>query len=184
MNDDEIVLALRSRDGAVMSSVITKYSRLLWKIATDVLHGAGSEEDAEECAADVFIALWERPEAYDPARGTLKSWLCIMARSKAIDRYRALTRNRTVPIESIVAAEPFGLQEQVMRNETYRDLTDAVAALEKEERDILLRRYEAGQKPKAIARALGLTVKQVNNSLYRIKRKLRQILTQKEGEPL
>ena len=57
MNDDEIVRALRSHDGAVMGSVITKYSRLLWKIAADVLHGAGSDEDAEECIADVFIAL-------------------------------------------------------------------------------------------------------------------------------
>jgi len=184
VSDEEMILAIKSHDGAAIHMVITKYSRLLYKIAVSVLCGAGCEADAEECVADVFIALWERPEAYEAGRGTLKSWLCIMARSKAIDRYRYLTRNSMVPIESIVAADAFSVQEQVIRKETYHDLVDAVAALEKEERDILLRRYVSEQKPKVIARALGLTVKQVNNSLYRIKRKLRQILTQKEGEPL
>lgn len=184
MSDKEIVSAMKNRDTAVMCSLMTKYTRLLWKVAAEVLNKAGSEQDVEECVADVFIALWENPDAFDPTRGTLKNWLCMVARSKAIDRYRVLTRRHTVPIENIVAAEPFGVQERVLREETYRELMAAVTSLEEQERDILLRRYEAGQKPKTIASALGLSVKQVDNSLYRTKQKLRHILTQSEGGSL
>ena len=182
MNDEEIIRGICNRDGAVMAALMTTYSRLLWKVTGKVLYGAGGEADAEECIADVYIALWERPEAFDPTRGTLKSWLCMTARCKAIDRYRALSRNRTVPMDEVMEAVTDGVSETVMREETRRELTEALDTLDETERDILLRRYEAGQKPKAIAKALGLTVKQVDNTLYRTKQKLRQILTRSKGD--
>lgn len=182
MNDEEMLAAIRHRDGSGMERVMTAYSRLLWKVAAEVLCPLGSEADAEDCIADVYIDLWEHPDSFDPGRGTLKSWLCMRTRCRAIDRYRMRMRSRTIPIDSIVSAESFGVQEQVLREETYRELKEAVVSLEEEERDILLRRYVAGQKPKAIAAALGLSVKQVDNSLYRTKQKLRHRLTQLKGE--
>lgn len=182
MNDEEIIRGIRNRDGAVMAALMTTYTRLLWKVAGEVLCGAGGEADAEECIADVYIALWERPDAFDPTRGTLKSWLCMTARCKAIDRYRALSRNRTVPMDEVMEAVTDGVSETVIREEARRVLTEALDSLDEVERDILLRRYEEGQKPKAIAKALGLTVKQVDNTLYRTKQKLRQILTRSKGD--
>ena len=182
MNDEEIIRGIRNRDGAVMAALMTTYTRLLWKVAGEVLCGAGGEADAEECIADVYIALWEHPEAFDPTRGTLKSWLCMTARCKAIDRYRALSRNRTVPMDEVMEAVTDGVSETVIREEARRVLTEALDSLDEVERDILLRRYKEGQKPKAIAKALGLTVKQVDNTLYRTKQKLRQILTRSKGD--
>ena len=182
MKDEEMIRGIRNRDGAAMAALMAAYTRLLWKVAGEVLCGAGGEADAEECIADVYIALWERPESFDPTRGTLKSWLCMTARCKAIDRYRALSRSRTVPIDEVMEAVTDGVQETVMREETCRELSEAVASLDEAERDIFLRRYEAGQKPRTIAKALGLTVKQVDNTLYRTKQKLRQILTQSKGD--
>ena len=52
----------------------------------------------------------------------------------------------------------------------------AVKALDEPNREILIRRYYYDQKPRQIALALGLTVKQVDNSLYRSKCLLRQAL--------
>ena len=64
------------------------------------------------------------------------------------------------------------------------ELLEAVSTLEEPDRQILIRRYEYGQKPREIALALGLSVKQVNNRLYRAKRKLRDLLTHcKEAYP-
>jgi len=39
-----------------------------------------------------------------------------------------------------------------------------------------VRRYYYGQKPKEIALALNMSVKQVDNRLYQTKRRLRQVL--------
>ena len=177
MRDEAIILAIGNRDEDVMNDVVNKYARLLWPIAAAVLKNVGSEQDVEEVVADSFIFLWEHPGKFDPKRGTLKSLLCIVTRSRAIDRYRELSRRSTVPLEEAVLTDHFGLQEQLMREETRRELLAAVNALGEPGREILVRRYYYGQKPREIALALGMTVKQVDNSLYRSKRSLREAMS-------
>lgn len=178
MKDEAAVIAIGNRDADAMNAVINKYARLLWPIADAVLKNAGNRQDVEECVADAFIYLWEHPEKFDPRRGTLKSFLCIVVRSRAIDRYRELSRRSTLPLEEAVLAQTFGMQEELLREETRRELLAAVNSLGEPGREILVRRYYYDQKPREIARALGMTVKQVDNSLYRSKRSLRQALTE------
>ena len=176
MREEAIVRAIQNRDSDVMSQVINKYSRLLWPIAAAVLERAGSEQDVEECVADAFIYFWQHPEKFDPARGSLKSWLCLVVRSRAVDRYRQISRHGELPLEEAVLSVSAGLQEELMSRETRQELIAAVNALGEPGREILVRRYYYGQKPREIALALGMTVKQVDNFLYRAKRQLRQAL--------
>lgn len=176
MRDDIIIQAIASGDEDAMGRIINKYSRLLWPIASAVLCNVGSEQDVEECVADTFIFLWEHPEKFDPARGKLKSLLCILTRSRAIDRYRQLTRHRSVPLEEAVLTESLGMQELLIQEQTRRELLAAVNALGEPGREILIRRYYYDQKPREIALALDMSVKQVDNSLYRSKRILREAL--------
>lgn len=173
MKDEAILSGIKGRDEKVIGYVITKYARLLWPVAAAVLKNVGSEQDVEECVADVFIHLWEHPDKFDPQRGNLKSWLCMVARSRAIDRYRELARRSTVPLESAMMAGRLGVQDALLREETRQELIAAINALADTEKDILIRRYYYEQKPKEIARALDLSVKQVDNYLYRSKQKLR-----------
>ena len=179
MRDAEIVAAIGNRDEDMMNYVIDKYSRLLWPIASAVLQNAGCEQDVEEVIADAFIYLWEHPQKFEPERGSLKTLLCVVARSRAIDRYRELTRRKTVPLEEAVLTAGMGLQEQLIAADTKRALTAAVNALGEPAREILIRRYYYEQKPRQIALALGMTVKQVDNSLYRSKQQLRSVLSAK-----
>ena len=177
MKEEQLAASVAAGDTDAMSTVIRKYSRLLWPIASSVLKNVGSDQDVEECVADAFIYLWQYPEKFDPNRGTLKSFLCIVTRSRAIDRFRQLTRHSTLPLEEAVLTASAGMQEDLLSAETRRALTAAVNALGEPGREILVRRYYYDQKPREIALALGMTVKQVDNSLYRSKRALRQALT-------
>ena len=176
LKDEEVVSGIKNRDEKMINSVITKYSRLLWPIADAVLKNVGSQQDVEECIADVFIELWQYPERFDPGRGTLKTWLCMITRCKAIDCSRRLTRYSTVPLHGAMMAGRMGMQDALLREETRRELIAAVNALAETERDILIRRYYYEQKPGEIAKALDLTVKQVDNYLYRSKQKLRRAI--------
>lgn len=176
VKDENIREAVSRGQGDVMNYVIDKYSRLLWPIASAVLKNVGSEQDVEECVADAFIYLWKYPEKFDPARGSLKSWLCLVTRSRAIDRYRQISRHGELPLEEAVLSASTGLQEELMTRETRQELIAAVNALGEPGREILVRRYYYDQKPREIALALGITVKQVDNYLYRAKRQLRQVL--------
>lgn len=174
MQEKNIIDAIKAGDEQAMQKVICRYSRLLWSIVGAVLSQVGTTEDMEECVADVFIDLWEHPQKYDESRGSLKAWLSVIARNKAIDRYRQKTKIQTIPLEETVLAG-MGMEPEREKGE---GLQAALAKLTEEEKEILLRRYVYQQKPKEMAAALGLSVKQIENRLYRIKAKMRKQMEQ------
>src|SRR5512145_1845019 len=49
----------------------------------------GDHAAAEDVVQDVFMDLWERPEAYDSRRGPLSSYVAMVARARGIDRWRS-----------------------------------------------------------------------------------------------
>ena len=180
LNDEKIAAALRSRSESAIAEVIARYSRRLFTVAARVLNGIGTEQDAEEITADAFVYLWEHPEKFDPQRGTLQTWLTIVARTRALDRCRELVRRSAVSLDEIELADPLGVPETLLAGERRAALAAAVDALTEPDREILLRRYYYNQKPRAIAAALGLGTKQVENRLYQTKRRLRESVSAAE----
>ena len=175
LTDAELSRAVQSRDEAAMEVIINRYSRLLWRVCAAVLSKSGGTQDVEECVADAFVYLWRYPERYDSSRSTLKTFLCMVARSRAMDRYRSLMRSRTVPMEEGLAAQTLDISAQALSAETR-----ALHTLPEEEQDMLLRRYLGDQKPREIALALGITSRQVQNRLYRVRSRLRAQLNMDE----
>ena len=177
MNDERMITAIKNRSEAAINEVITKYSKLLWSVAGAVLNNIGSTQDVEECVADAFIYLWEQPEKYNPQRGKLKTWLSIIARTQAVNRCREIAKRNIVPLEDTDFIDQLGIVDTFLEAETRRALLAAVNALGEPDREILIRRYYYDQKPKEIALALDMSVKQVDNRLYQTKLKLREALS-------
>lgn len=175
MREKKLIDAIKAGEEQAMQKVICRYSRLLWSVVGAVLSQVGSVEDMEECVADVFIDLWEHPQKFDENRGSLKAWLSVIARNKAIDRYRQKTKMQTIPLEETFLAVKMGIVGEMEQKEGLRR---ALGTLTEEEREILLRRYIYGQKPKEIAVVFALSAKQVENRLYRIKGKMRKQMEQ------
>ena len=73
MTEESAIARIRSGDERAIAWVMDKYSRMLWKTVAAIL--PGSEADVEECVADVFISLWQKPEQYDKTKGRLSTWL-------------------------------------------------------------------------------------------------------------
>ena len=173
LNDKKIISAIINRDEQILAFVVQKYSKLLWKIAASVLINAASVQDVEECIADVFIYLWRYPEKYDPDKAKLSSWLSVIARTKAIDRYRQNVRKRELPMEEIVA-EGLSHAEITVIDAEKEKLLSCIGELE--EKELIIRRYYYGQKPAEIAVALDIPKKQVENKLYYAKQKLKKMM--------
>ena len=177
MNDERMITAIKNRSEAAINEVITKYSKLLWSVAGAVLNNIGSTQDVEECVADAFIYLWEHPEKYNPQRGKLKTWLSIVVRTQAVNRYREISKRNTISVEDTDFIAQLGVVDNILESETRRTLLAAINALGEPDREILIRRYYYDQKPKEIAYALDMSVKQVDNRLYQTKLKLRELLS-------
>ena len=181
MNDKKIISAIEARDEQMLAFVVQKFSKLLWKIAASILINAASVQDVEECVADVFIYLWQYPEKYDPDKAKLSSWLSVVARSKAVDSYRRITRKREISMEEIVV-ESLGYAENDVADEEKDKLRSCIEGLDEKEKELVIRRYYYEQKPAEIAVALDMPKKQVENRLYYVRQKLRKMMEKQEGE--
>ncbi len=187
LNDKKIISAIAARDERMLAFVVQKYSRILWKIAASILINAASFQDVEECVADVFIYLWQYPEKYDPDKAKLSSWLSVVARSKAVDSYRRISRKREIPMEEIVA-ESLGYAENNVADEEMEEehsmdiLRSCIEGLDEKEKELVIRRYYYEQKPAEIAVALDMPKKQVENRLYYVRQKLRKMMERQEGD--
>src|SRR5919198_5212317 len=62
-----------------------QYSSFVYGLALRVI---GDARAAEDVAQDVFLHLWERPGAFDPDRGALRTWLGTLAHRRAVDHVR------------------------------------------------------------------------------------------------
>ena len=175
LNDKKIISAIINRNEQMLAFVVQKYSKLLWKIAASILINAASIQDVEECIADVFIYLWQYPEKYDPDKAKLSSWLSVIARTKAIDRYRQNIRKRELPMEEI-AAEGLAHAEITVIDAEKEKLLSCIGELDEKEKELIIRRYYYEQKPAEIAVVLEIPKKQVENKLYYAKQKLKKMM--------
>ncbi len=70
------------------------YERTHRLVFTLIMRIAANRETAEEVTLDVFLDVWRRASAYDPANGTVLGWIMNQARSRALDRLRFDTRKK------------------------------------------------------------------------------------------
>ncbi|MCL1873554.1 MAG: sigma-70 family RNA polymerase sigma factor [Clostridiales bacterium] len=177
MNDAQIINGIKNGNEAAIRYAINKYSKLMWRIAATVLKNVAITEDVEECVADVFVYLWQNYDKWSEQRGHLKIWLSSVAKSKAIDRYRQLSKKSELSLNDEMMIKSIPLIDNIMAAETKRELIASVNALAEIDREIVVRRYYYQQKPKEIGFVLDMPVKQVENRLYLSKLKLREMIT-------
>ena len=99
-SDEELAQKLQERDPDALETLISRYSREVFYFIRLVLDGIGVTQDAEECVNDLFVAVWQEIDTFDPERGTLRTWLTMRAKYIALDRRRQLCRRQTHNLQS------------------------------------------------------------------------------------
>lgn len=75
------------------------YDRLSGPLYSLALRMLGDAADAQDALQDVFLQIWRRAGAYDPAQSSVFSWAVLMTRSRVIDRLRARGRRLRVLVD-------------------------------------------------------------------------------------
>jgi RNA polymerase sigma-70 factor (ECF subfamily) len=131
----------------------------------------GSRTVAEDIVQECFLALWRRPAAYDPRRGSLRSFLVGVARNLVLKSWRGERPHDPVGEESAVCG-PIDM-EGLERAEIVARAVAALPALQRE--TVILAEYE--EMPlEEIARALDAELAAVKSRLHRARENLRRML--------
>ena len=147
---DGISLALDLDGGAVKT------------ICSSILSGF-SESDIEETVSDSFTSLWRSISHYDyDKHSTVKSYLYGIARNLALNKKRSLSKHPSTDLEEANLPSVESAEEQVSSLIESQLIYDAIM-----DKEIFIHRYFLDERVKAIAMALNLTEKSVENRLRR-----------------
>src|SRR6185369_15752774 len=76
---------LVARDPSALSDLYDQFGSYVFGLAARVI---GDRHAAEDVTQEVFLSMWERPEAFEPARGRLRTFLGTLAHRRAVDVVR------------------------------------------------------------------------------------------------
>lgn len=138
----------------------------------------GSGPDAEDVVQEVFLRLWQRPDAWRPGQAQFATWLHRVVVNRCLDIKR---RPRMTGLDSVAEPEDPrpGAEAELVAAARRRALTDAVAYLPERQRAAIALTYAAGLKNSEAAKALEISVKALEALLVRAKRDLREALARK-----
>jgi len=186
--DAALVRAMADGDDRALGALYDRWQGIVHGVVARILR---QPNDIEDIVEETFWQAWRQASRFDPARGAVQTWLLTIARSRALDRARAIRRRRESPIEGDdgevvvqqVAPDDPGLDAEAA--ERRRVVTAALAQLPAEQREVLELGYYGGLSQSEIAERTGQPLGTVKTRMRLAMQKLRsqlQIL-RSEGEP-
>lgn len=186
MDDRELIRLLNESPEQGMVALMKGYAGLVWTVARSKLHRTRFvDADVEDVVSDVFSAFYLERQTFDPTRSSIRTYLSLMTRRRAIDLLRKRVREgEHLPLDSEegnnLAAQDAPIEEYAEKRDECTRALRAIDALGEPDRTILLGKYVFDRKTKEIARALRMTPSAVDTRAHRALSKLRKQL--KGGE--
>lgn len=166
MTDHELLKRMKQNKNKGLAVIIDIYSGLVYKIVSAVILPVGTKEDAEECVSDVFLTFYNHIDDVDLSKATVKGYLAVIAKRRAIDFYRKLKKQN----ESLDFTD--GITEPMHENvgisaEDKAELMKALKALGEPDCTIVKRKYILGETAREIGAHVNLSAEAVQKRLER-----------------
>ncbi|MEV6381116.1 sigma-70 family RNA polymerase sigma factor [Streptomyces sp. NPDC051773] len=156
--DVELHRRLVYGDESALREAYAAYGGLVRRVAVRVTRSPAAAEDV---AQEVFAQLWSRPYGFDARRGSLRTWLSMVAHRRAVDWVRGEARHRKdvraddSALHAIPDAAPDPAEALVDRERALL-LHTALAELPRPQREVVHLAYFAGRTYRQAAVELGI----------------------------
>lgn len=176
-SDVELIGAMTRGDRGALSELYDRYASLLLATAQRML---GSTVAGEDLVHDVLLEAWRRADSYDPARGTVRTWLLVRLRSRALDRLRRERRSAAWVLEvaKLPVDEEVGDPRRLSEHAAIRRVLDD---LPEHHRQVLTLAYFGGLSMTEIAEALAIPIGTVKSRTAAALQRLRVALSAPAG---
>lgn len=180
MEDNKLLRLLHKNPNAGMEQLMNQYTGLVYAVVKSKLDDSCYvSSDIEDCVADVFSKFYAELSSYDPAISSIKSYLCVIARNQAINvaKRRSLFKSISIDDEQwlLQVADDVIIDSELEEKELRQEVIRAVENLGEPDSAIIFRKFYYGESSKDIAKAVGLTVSNVDTRTHRALNKLRKM---------
>jgi RNA polymerase sigma-70 factor (ECF subfamily) len=179
-DDQSLIEALVRGERAALALLYDRYSGLLYTVAYKIL---GERREAEDLVHDVFLEAWRRASDFDAARGSVRAWLVMRLRSRALDRKKSAGYSRVdshgavpdPPGEEVPLEDPFLAPDRTA-------VRRALALLPEDQRIVLTLSYYEGLSCSMIAERLSTPIGTIKSRAAAALAKLRIAMGQRATE--
>jgi RNA polymerase sigma-70 factor, ECF subfamily len=179
--DADLIVSLRQGNQNALSILYDRYGGLVYTLALKLLDRRG---EAEDLTQDIFLSFWKQ-DKFNPNRATLSTYLCLVTRSRAIDKLRSRQSEQKsiVRLQQITISETElpTLLDSVTLAEEQLLVRESLVQLIDRQRQILELSYYRGLSQSAIATQLNLPLGTVKTHMRQGLIKLRQLLQSQIG---
>ncbi|MFB7514876.1 RNA polymerase sigma factor [Streptomyces sp. NPDC056144] len=170
--DERLIRAAQDGDVTSLTTVVMESQPHVRKFALSL---CASPQDAEDAAQEALIILYRKIGTLR-ATGALASWMFRIVRNECLRHVRLLAtraREGASATEAYVPEEP-SAEEAVLRRLDAERIASAIAALPRDQRQVLVMRDVQGLPGRAVAQALGLSTPAMKSRLHRARATLRE----------
>jgi RNA polymerase sigma-70 factor, ECF subfamily len=178
--DSEIAAALQRGEPHAVEALYDRYGRLAFGLASRMITDRAAAEDVVQ---DAFISVWRNAKSFDPARGSLRSWLLSIVHHRAIDHLRGSAgRQVDAPLDVMQRLKPDAFAVEPADADRI-EIRNGLAALPEAQRQTLELAYFGGLTHVEIALRMGVPLGTVKGRMRIGLEKLRDRLQEKGIEP-
>lgn len=190
LRDDDTAARLRARDPEGLRQLFEDHGGIVRARLRQSFGKLLDASDLEEVLEMTSIRVWYAKAGFDPALGTLRAWVSVLAKRSALRlldaRRRLRSREEARDLEQMslptsAASAPLSAQ----REELFRDAMICMRGLPRMQRTVLMADLAAGRPADArpLAQRLSTSVDSIYVSRHRGRRTLRQALIDLGHEP-
>ncbi|MCA9149654.1 MAG: sigma-70 family RNA polymerase sigma factor [Planctomycetales bacterium] len=170
--DQEILQRVLGGDVDAFRQLFRRLEADVYQLCARILNDTN---DAEDVTSEVFFEFWERRDRFDPQRSSIRTYLLLLTRSRAIDRLRSLVNNRKPQPASDEQLENQMLStanfaspgDSLVQAETQHLAAEKLKSLEPQQRAVLELTFYRGLSHTQIAEQLAMPLGTVKSHLRR-----------------
>jgi RNA polymerase sigma-70 factor (ECF subfamily) len=183
--DEDLMELVRHGDSRALEVIFDRHGGPAFSLAYRM---CGRRAMAEDIVQEAFLSLWRTGISYDPGRGSVRSWVLIVVRNRAIDAFRheTTTTSRNIADDEAAARLPAAdrTDSEVERRAETRRVRAALEQLPPEQRHVIELAYFGGFTHREISEMLDLPPGTVKGRMRLGLTKLRMALGDPEGAVL
>ena len=178
VSDAQLVISIARFSEVALAEVYRRHGGAVYGLAKRVLNNA---TEAEDVTQEVFLRLWNQPDRFDAARGSLRSYLLAQAHARAVDAVRSSASRRVRESrEAMRTAEAgYDMQHEVWDLAVAEQVAGAMGGLPEEERRAIELAYFDGHTYREVAQLLGQPEGTVKSRIRNGMRRMRAALADK-----